>query len=209
MRIILLGAPGAGKGTHSELICSRFNIPHICTGEILRDHMREGTQIGKMAKLLLDKGQLMTDDIMLQIMEERLREKDCERGFLLDGFPRTMRQAVELDQLTKIEFVVDLQIDENLLLQRLTGRRTCSVCGRPHHVSRLKGASCEKCGGKLITRHDDSEEVIKSRMAVYHADTEPLKHYYAQQGVLHDVDSSLPIEVVHKQICELMIKSRI
>lgn len=202
MQIILLGAPGAGKGTHSELICSRFKIPHISTGEILRDNMRDKTEIGELARMLLETGQLMPDDAMLKIMENRLREKNCANGFLLDGFPRTLPQASGLSKLAVITAVVNLQIDESLLLQRLTGRRICDKCGRPHHISRMKGPHCEKCGGELVTRQDDSEDVIISRMKIYHADTEPLIRYYQQQGLLFNVDSSLPVDEVHEIICE-------
>ena len=188
MRLILLGAPGAGKGTQAEVICNTLNIPAISTGNILREAKAKGTPLGLEAATYMDSGKLVPDELVINILKERLKEDDCQNGFILDGFPRTVPQAEALDQMgVVIDRVVDLEVPDDKIMARLSGRRVCEKCGSSYHVlykpTKVEGV-CDRCGGKTVQRKDDAPETIKERMEVYHAQTEPLKDYYKKTGKL-------------------------
>ena len=207
--VILLGAPGAGKGTQAKLIMQHYGIPQISTGDILRDNVARGTELGKKAKAFMDKGELVPDQLVCDMVAERLRHEDCVQGFILDGFPRTVAQAEWLDGLLKSELfvkrcsappvVVNFQVGYNQLLRRLTGRRTCPTCGRIYNVYSQPPRVADTCdvdGTKLVTRKDDSEEVIAERLKAYERQTLPLIDYYRRHGRLRDVDADGPPEQV-------------
>lgn len=202
MNLILLGAPGAGKGTQAVRIAAAKNIPHISTGDIFRKNIKEGTPVGLKAKSYIDRGQLVPDEVVVEIVQQRIEEPDCKKGFLLDGFPRTIAQAEALDRLTNIDCVLNLDVDLDKLAERITGRRVCEKCGESYHISTKKDEKCEKCGGKLIQRADDTEETVKSRLNVYKNETAPLIDFYKQQGVLISVDGMQTIEGVFADISE-------
>ena len=203
MNIILLGAPGAGKGTQAVRLAEKYSIPHISTGDIFRSNIKEQTPIGIVAKSYIDKGQLVPDEVTIQIVKERLEKEDCQNGYLLDGFPRTVSQAEALDTFSKVEAVVNVDVPLNKLLKRITGRRVCAKCGESYHVDYLNGKTdCAKCGAELIQRADDNEETVASRLDVYQKQTAPLIEYYAQKGVLLTVDGDGDIEKVFNSICE-------
>jgi len=205
MNIVLLGAPGAGKGTQASLICEKMGIPHISTGDIFRHHIKELTPIGIVAKGYIDKGELVPDSVTDEIVRLRLAEPDCADGYVLDGFPRTVAQAEALDGFAKVDAVIDIDIPLNKLLKRLTGRRVCENCGESYHVDFL-GASrtCLKCGGHLVHRADDTEETVRERLDVYVHKTAPLIDYYKKAGVLKKVNGDLPVEGVIKEIFEAL-----
>ena len=192
MRIILVGPPGAGKGTQAEKIVAKYNVAHISTGDILRANVKAGTELGKKAKSFMDAGALVPDDVIVGMMRGRLAEDDCKNGFILDGFPRTVPQAEALDSLLaemgiKLDGVILLDVDDDTVVERLCGRRMCKKCGRIFHVSfkpSSKGDLCDECGGELYQRDDDKEEVIRQRLAVYHSQTAPLVYYYGKAGLL-------------------------
>ena len=194
MNVIFLGPPGAGKGTQAVRVCERLGIPQISTGDILRRAMREQTPTGLAAKSYVDKGQLVPDSVVIDIVRERLAQEDCAGGYLLDGFPRTVPQAEALAGFAQIDAVVDIEVSDEKLIERLSGRRVCPACGGTYHVSHLKGDTCEKCGGKLIQRDDDKAETVLSRLSVYHAQTAPLIDYYDARGLLRKVDGSAPMD---------------
>lgn len=203
MNVILLGAPGAGKGTQAVRLAEKYNIPHISTGDIFRSNIKGQTPIGIVAKSYIDKGQLVPDEVTIQIVKERLEKEDCQNGYLLDGFPRTVFQAEALDTFSKVEAVVNVDVPLNKLLKRITGRRVCAKCGESYHVDYLNGKSdCAKCGAELIQRADDNEVTVASRLEVYEKQTAPLIEYYAQKGVLLTVDGDGDIEKVFNSICE-------
>ena len=188
MRLILLGAPGAGKGTQAEVICNTLNIPAISTGNILREAKAKGTPLGLEAATYMDSGKLVPDELVINILKERLKEDVCQNGFILDGFPRTVPQAEALDQMgVVIDRVVDLEVPDDKIMARLSGRRVCEKCGSSYHVlykpTKVEGV-CDRCGGKTVQRKDDAPETIKERLEVYHAQTEPLKDYYKKTGKL-------------------------
>jgi len=185
MNIILLGAPGAGKGTQATRISDRYGMPHISTGDIFRENIKNQTPIGLLAKSYTDKGQLVPDEVTCQIVEDRLAREDCKKGYLLDGFPRTIAQAEALDKFAKIDAVVNINIDFSLLMARLCGRRVCKECGESYHVSTLNGETkCARCGGELYQRKDDNPETVQSRLDVYQAQTAPLIEYYTEKGII-------------------------
>ena len=203
MNIILLGAPGAGKGTQAVRLAERYSIPHISTGDIFRSNIKEQTPIGIVAKSYIDKGQLVPDEVTIQIVKERLEKDDCKNGYLLDGFPRTVLQAEALDTFSKVEAVVNVDVPLGKLLKRITGRRVCAKCGESYHVDYLEGkTTCAKCGAELIQRADDNETTVSARLEVYEKQTAPLIEYYAQKGVLKTVDGDSDIERVFNSICE-------
>ena len=188
MRLILLGAPGAGKGTQAEVICNTLNIPAISTGNILREAKAKGTPLGLEAATYMDSGKLVPDELVINILKERLKEDDCQNGFILGGFPRTVPQAEALGQMgVGIDRVVDLEVPDDKIMARLSGRRVCEKCGSSYHVlykpTKVEGV-CDRCGGKTVQRKDDAPETIKERLEVYHAQTEPLKDYYKKTGKL-------------------------
>lgn len=198
MRIILLGAPGAGKGTQAESIKNKYPIAHISTGDILRANVKAGTALGKDAKAYMDAGKLVPDDVIVGMMESRLAEADCKEGFMLDGFPRTIAQAEALDKMLsahgiKLDAVVSLEVDDDTVVSRLTSRRVCKKCGEIYNTvlkPTAKEGVCDKCGGEVVQRDDDKESVIRNRLAVFHTQTAPLIEYYTQKGLLIAVDAT-------------------
>jgi adenylate kinase len=208
MKLILLGPPGAGKGTQAKMLTDRFGIPQISTGDILRSAVKEGTPMGVKAKAFMDAGGLVPDEVVVGIVRERLQKSDCTGGFILDGFPRTVAQAdalkETLQQLGKnLDAVISLEVDVEALVERLTGRRTCKACGRGYHVKfdppKVAG-TCDACGGELIQRDDDKEETIRKRLEVYHQQTAPLVAYYRTDSLLTSVDGMREIDTVQRQI---------
>ena len=199
MNLILLGAPGAGKGTQAVKIAQDFSIPHISTGDIFRKNIKEGTPVGLKAKSYIDKGQLVPDEVVVEIVALRIAEDDCKNGYLLDGFPRTVAQAEALDKIASGLTVINIDVDLNALAARLTGRRVCPDCGESYHVSTKKDDVC-KCGGKLIQRDDDKLETVQSRLNVYTAQTAPLIDYYTAKGNIVTVDGMQSIDDVYADI---------
>lgn len=203
MKVILLGAPGAGKGTQAVRLAQRYNIPHISTGDIFRSNIKERTPIGIVAKSYIDKGQLVPDEVTIQIVKERLEKDDCKNGYLLDGFPRTVSQAEALDGFSEIDSVVNIDVPLNKLMRRITGRRVCGKCGESYHIDYLDGStSCRKCDGELIQRADDNEETVGKRLEVYEKQTAPLIDHYKSKGKLIDIDGDGDIDSVFAAIVE-------
>ena len=191
MNIIFLGPPGAGKGTQAQKICDALNIPQISTGDILRRAMKEGTETGLKAKAFIDAGQLVPDGVIIDIVKERLAMADCAGGYIPDGFPRTVPQAEALDTFATIDSVIELDVADQVLVDRLSGRRVCLKCGATYHLSMLNGETkCAKCGDTLVQRNDDKAETVLNRLEVYHAQTAPLIGYYEQKGLLKKVDGA-------------------
>ena len=204
MNLILLGAPGAGKGTQAELIVEKLGIPSISTGNMLREAMRNGTDLGKQVKQDLDEGSLVPDELILGIVAERVAQPDCANGFILDGVPRTLAQAEALDAKgVRIDHVVSIEVDDSVIEGRMTGRRVCSNCGASYHVvanaPKTEGV-CDLCQGSLIIRKDDAPETVRHRLEVYHASTEVLKQYYNQQGKLRLIEGNQDIHSINDQI---------
>ena len=193
MKLILLGAPGAGKGTQAEILCKEFSIPTISTGNILRAAIKNGTPTGLKAKSFMDAGKLVPDDVIIGVITDRLAEPDCANGYILDGVPRTIAQAEALEKAgIKFDDVVSIEISDREIEERMAGRRVCEHCGASYHVVAVppkKEGVCDKCGGKLSRRHDDDPEVVEQRLAVYHKETEPLKDFYKSRGVLKSVEN--------------------
>lgn len=201
MKLVFLGPPGAGKGTQASMVCQRFAIPHISTGDMLRAAIANGTETGMKAKVFMDKGQLVPDEVLIEMVRERLNEKDCEKGFLLDGFPRTVDQAEALQNICAPDVVVDVDVADEKLLDRLTGRRVCEKCGESFHVAKIGDAKvCSRCGGTLIQRDDDKPATIRNRLDVYHRQTAPLIDYYRGKGTLRTVDGDQTPEKVFEAI---------
>ena len=195
MNIIFLGPPGAGKGTQAQKICSALNIPQISTGDILRRAMKEGTETGLKAKSFIDAGQLVPDEVIIDIVKERLAMDDCRQGYILDGFPRTVPQAEALDTFAAIDCVIELDVKDEVLVERLSGRRVCVKCGATYHLSMLNGkTTCDVCGEELIQRNDDKAETVLNRLKVYHDQTAPLIGYYENKGLLKKVDGAQGLE---------------
>ena len=192
MNLILLGAPGAGKGTQAEVICDHLQIPAISTGNVLREAVKNGTEMGLKAKSFMDSGALVPDEVVIGIIKERLAMDDCQNGFILDGFPRTVPQAEALDAMgVKIDKVIDIEVADEKIMQRLSGRRVCQDCGASYHVDykpSKEDGKCDKCGGQTVQRNDDHPDTIKDRLHVYHEQTEPLKDYYEKTGKLTIVE---------------------
>jgi adenylate kinase len=212
MKLILLGPPGAGKGTQAKMLTEKFTIPQISTGDILRAAVKEGTEMGKKAKEYMDAGGLVPDEVVVGIVRDRLQEADCKNGFILDGFPRTVAQADALqaslvDMGKELDSVISLDVDAEALVERLTGRRTCKDCGRGYHItfdpSKEEG-KCDACGGTLFQRDDDQEETIRKRLQVYADQTEPLISYYRDAGLLMELDGMQPIAQVQEKMLTLL-----
>ena len=202
MNLILLGAPGAGKGTQATKIAERYGLVHISTGDIFRANLKNGTKIGLLAKSYMDRGELVPDEVTVDIVKDRLTWEDAQHGYLLDGFPRNLYQASELDKFAKIDGVVNINIDFALLMDRLCGRRVCRECSESYHVSMLNGkTTCERCGGELYQRKDDNPETVKSRLDVYTEQTAPLIDYYTKKGlILNFTGSEAPASVLFEEI---------
>ncbi|RVU54072.1 adenylate kinase [Anaerosphaera multitolerans] len=208
MKLVILGPPGAGKGTQADFIINKYNIPHISTGDILRENIKNNTELGQKAKAYMDKGLLVPDNVVVEIVQDRIVKDDCKNGFLLDGFPRTVSQAVsldaELDKLgTKLDRVVNINVDKNILIDRAVGRRVCKTCGATYHIKynppKVEGI-CDKDQTPLIQRDDDVKETVETRIQVYFDQTAPLIDYYKAQGILLDVDGNQSIDKVFEDI---------
>ena len=188
MNLILMGAPGAGKGTQSEKISAKWGIPAVSTGQILRAAIKSGTELGEQAKALIDAGQFVPDEVVIAIIKETLSSKACEKGFILDGFPRSISQAIALEEMgVHIDCVLSLEVADEVIIERMTGRRLCSKCGASYHIEHMKPRTeniCDKCGAPLYIRSDAAPETVKSRLEVFHEQTEPLKDFYPAKGIL-------------------------
>ena len=198
MKLILLGAPGAGKGTQAEILCDKLGIPTISTGNILRAAVKDGTPMGKKAKGFMDAGALVPDDVIVGIVKERLAEPDCAKGFILDGMPRTIAQGEALEQMgVEIDKVVNLIVPDEAITRRMSGRRVCAKCGASYHIVNIppkKEGVCDVCGGALKQRKDDDPETVRDRLAVYHKETEPLKGFYEARGILKTVEDQSTVD---------------
>ena len=197
MKLILLGAPGAGKGTQADILCKELDIPTISTGNILRAAIKNGTPTGMKAKAYMDEGKLVPDDVIIGIITERVAEEDCNNGYILDGVPRTIAQAEAMEQAGIVfDAVVSIEISDETIMERMSGRRVCESCGASYHLVAVppkREGICDKCGGKLVQRKDDAPETVKARLEVYHKETEPLKAFYAQRGLLKSVENQATV----------------
>ena len=210
MNLIFLGPPGSGKGTQAKMLVDKYGIPQISTGDILREAVKEGTPLGKEAKKYMDEGKLVPDEVVVGIVRERLKEPDCTKGFILDGFPRTIPQAEALDKTLQemgkgIDHVLSLEVDREELVRRLSGRRTCKKCGAMYHIifdPPKKDGVCDRCGGELYQRDDDKEETIRERLRVYEEQTAPLIEYYRKKGLLRPINGVGKIEEIFARIRE-------
>jgi adenylate kinase len=214
--VILLGPPGAGKGTQAKKLAAKFSVPHLSTGDMLREHVAQGTPLGVKAKPIMERGELVPDSLVLKIVAERIERPDCSHGFVFDGFPRTVAQAQYLGELLKQHgfrrpFVIHLVVDTALILRRITGRRTCKTGGEIYNLferpPKVEGR-CDNDGGELLQRPDDREEIVAPRLQAYHKQTEPLVAYYKRLGLLHDVDASKSVEEVEQQIGKTLQHAR-
>lgn len=203
MKIILLGAPGAGKGSQATKIAAKYGIAHISTGDALRANIKNGTELGKFAKSYIDKGLLVPDEVVIGIVADRIKADDCKNGFLLDGFPRTTHQAEELAKLTDIDYVINIDVNFDLITARIAGRRMCA-CGETYHISTYKSDVCAKCGKPLYQRADDKEETVKERLAVYEKQTAPLVDFYKNSGKFVNVDGNKSIDEVFAEITKVL-----
>lgn len=198
MNLILLGAPGAGKGTQAEVICALLHIPTVSTGNLIREAIKAETELGKAVKACTEAGQLVPDEVVIAMVKERLAKDDCKNGFILDGFPRTVPQAEALDKMgIVIDKVIDIDVSDEAIVERLSGRRVCESCGAPYHTAFLPSAVegvCDKCGGKTVQRKDDHPDTVKARLEIYHSQTEPLIAYYTAQGKLRKVIGQEKVE---------------
>ncbi len=212
MKIVMLGAPGAGKGTQAKKIAEQYGVPHISTGDIFRANIKNNTPLGQQAKIYMDKGELVPDELVVSLIMDRFDEPDCANGYVLDGYPRTIPQAEALDKALedngeKLDFAIDVDVPDEVIINRMSGRRACLNCGATYHVDnnppKAEGV-CDACGNELVLREDDKEETVKNRLDVYHDQTEPLKKYYAGAGVLYTVDGTKDMEEVFKSICSIV-----
>ena len=214
MKIIMLGAPGAGKGTQAKLIADKYNIPHISTGDIFRANIKEGTELGKKAKTYMDNGELVPDDLVVDLVVDRVGKEDAVNGYVLDGFPRTIPQAEALDAALaalndKVDYAIDIDVPDENIVNRMSGRRACVGCGATYHIkynpTKVEGI-CDVCGEKLILRDDDKPETVKNRLSVYHEQTQPLIDFYAKKNVLAEVDGTKDMEEVFEDIVKILGK---
>ena len=212
MKIIMLGAPGAGKGTQAKQIAGKYSIPHISTGDIFRANIKNGTDLGKKAKEYMDQGLLVPDELTCDLVMDRIQQDDCKNGFVLDGFPRTIPQAEALDAaLTKIgekmDYAIDVDVPDENIINRMSGRRACLDCGATYHIVSLPPKTegkCDHCGSDLVLREDDKPETVQKRLTVYHDQTQPLIDYYKNQGILKSVDGTQPMEAVFTAITDIL-----
>ncbi|MGN0170416.1 MAG: adenylate kinase [Lachnospiraceae bacterium] len=208
MKLIMLGAPGAGKGSQAKVLSDKYGIPHISTGDIFRANIKEGTQLGKKAKEYMDQGLLVPDELVCDLVVDRIKQDDCKKGFILDGFPRTIPQAESLDAALEqineaMDYAVDLEVDDEVIVERMGGRRACVDCGATYHVVNMppaKDGVCDRCGAKLVLRDDDQPETVKKRLDVYHEQTAPLIEYYRKKGILVQFDGTQKPDEVFRQI---------
>ena len=212
MKIIMLGAPGAGKGTQADKICAKYNIPHISTGDIFRANIKNNTELGQKAKSYMDKGELVPDELVVDLVVDRIKADDCTNGYVLDGFPRTIPQAEALDAALaaindKVDYAINVEVPDENIINRMSGRRACVACGATYHIvhipTKVEGV-CDKCGAKLILRDDDKPETVKNRLNVYHEQTQPLIDYYTAKNVLHEVDGTKAMEDVFSSIVSIL-----
>lgn len=212
MKIIMLGAPGAGKGTQAKMISAKYGIPHISTGDIFRANIKNQTELGKKAKSYMDQGQLVPDELVVDLVADRIVQDDCAKGFVLDGFPRTIPQAEALDAAlvsmdTEIDYAIDVEVPDENIIERMGGRRACVGCGATYHIvynsTKVEGI-CDACGANLILRDDDKPETVKERLSVYHTQTQPLIDFYEAKGCLKAVDGTQAIEAIFDQITKIL-----
>ena len=212
MKIIMLGAPGAGKGTQAKKIAEKYSIPHISTGDIFRANIKNGTELGKKAKTYMDQGLLVPDELVVDLVVDRLQQDDCKKGYVLDGFPRTIPQAESLDAALakvgdKMEYAIDVNVPDENIVNRMGGRRACVGCGATYHIvynpTKVEGI-CDACGEKLILRDDDKPETVLKRLGVYHEQTQPLIDYYTEAGILKEVDGTIDINDVFAEIVKIL-----
>ena len=212
MKIIMLGAPGAGKGTQAKMIAEKFGIPHISTGDIFRANIKNGTELGKKAKEYMDKGQLVPDELTVEILLDRVAADDCKNGYVLDGFPRTIPQADVLDkELTKlgdkVDFAINVDVPDENIVRRMSGRRACLKCGATYHIEHIppkKEGICDTCGSELVQRDDDKPETVQNRLSVYHEQTQPLIDYYNKKNILKSVDGTKDMQEVFSDIVNIL-----
>ena len=212
MKIIMLGAPGAGKGTQAKKIAEKYHIPHISTGDIFRANIKNGTELGKKAKTYMDQGLLVPDELTVDLVIDRVGQDDCKDGYILDGFPRTIPQAESLTAALEengeaIDFALDVEVPDANIVNRMAGRRACLKCGATYHTefaAPKKEGICDKCGSELVLRDDDKPETVQKRLEVYHEQTHPLIDYYKKKGVLHAIDGTLSMETVFKNIVDIL-----
>ena len=212
MKIIFLGAPGAGKGTQAKMIAAKYQIPHISTGDIFRANIKNGTELGKKAKSYMDQGLLVPDELTVDLVIDRLAQDDCKNGYILDGFPRTIPQAEALDAALaklgeKMDYAIDVDVPDENIVSRMSGRRACTGCGATYHIvynPSKKGECCEVCGEKLILRDDDKPETVQKRLNVYHEQTQPLIDYYTKQSILRTVDGTQDMNDVFAEIVKIL-----
>lgn len=212
MKIIMLGAPGAGKGTQAKMIAEKYSIPHISTGDIFRANIKEGTELGKKAKTYMDKGELVPDELVVDLVVDRLAKDDAAKGYVLDGFPRTIPQAEALDAALakrneKVDFAIDVNVPDENIVKRMSGRRACVGCGATYHIVNVppkKEGICDTCGGELILRDDDKPETVLNRLSVYHEQTQPLIDYYTKEGIFKTVDGTVPMMDVFSAITAIL-----
>ena len=212
MKIIMLGAPGAGKGTQAKMIAEKYGVPHISTGDIFRANIKNGTELGAKAKEYMDKGLLVPDELVVDLVIDRFKADDCAKGYILDGFPRTIPQAEALDRALaemgqKIDYAIDVEVPDENIVNRMSGRRACVDCGATYHIvyaPTAKEGICDKCGGELILRDDDKPETVLKRLGVYHEQTQPLIDYYTKEGILKSVDGTKDLEEVFADIVAIL-----
>ena len=212
MKIIMLGAPGAGKGTQAKKIAEKYTIPHISTGDIFRANIKNNTELGQKAKTYMDKGELVPDELVVDLIMDRFKEADCANGYVLDGFPRTIPQAEALDKALaangeKVDFAINVEVPDENIINRMSGRRACVSCGATYHVVHVppkKEGICDRCGSELILRDDDKPETVKNRLDVYHKQTQPLIDFYTKKGVLKTVDGTVDMQDVFKAIVAIL-----
>jgi adenylate kinase len=212
MKIVMLGAPGAGKGTQAKRLAAKYEIPHISTGDIFRANIKNGTELGKKAKVFMDQGLLVPDELVVDLVMDRFKEPDCNKGYVLDGFPRTIPQAKALDEaLAKnqdaLEHAIDVDVPDINIINRMSGRRACINCGATYHVVTIppkKEDICDTCGGELVLREDDKPETVQKRLKVYHEQTQPLIEYYKGKGILKSVDGTRDMEEVFEEIVHIV-----
>ena len=212
MKIVMLGAPGAGKGTQAKMLAAKYQIPHISTGDIFRANIKNGTELGKKAKSYMDQGLLVPDELTVDLVIDRLAQDDCKNGYILDGFPRTIPQAEALDAALaklgeKMDYAIDVDVPDENIVSRMSGRRACTGCGATYHIvynPSKKGECCEVCGEKLILRDDDKPETVQKRLNVYHEQTQPLIDYYTKQSILRTVDGTQDMNDVFAEIVKIL-----
>ena len=203
IKIVLLGPPGSGKGTQAQMLCEKFDIPHISTGDIFRKNIKENTSLGKKANEYISQGSLVPDSLTIDIVKDRLKQDDCKNGFMLDGFPRNILQTKELDKITSIDKAIMIYISDEEIIKRLSGRRMCKVCGNPTHIDWLKNGKCEKCGGEVFVREDDKPEIVKARLKKQKLPAE-VANFYKNKGVFFEVTAKSTKEEVFKDILKIL-----